>query len=130
MLNEGHQVSVLDEDAEALAMLEKNQDETWEDIGGQFTVGTGGLNVDNFGAPRPNSEVRSSGAYGVLLLTLDTLNYSWQFIPIAGQSFTDAGSTDCQSVFGTTIGSTRSRGWAATRARSSRAPSGWCRRSR
>src|SRR5207249_1668683 len=63
----------------------------------QFTVGTGGLNVDNFGAPRPNSEVRSSGAYGVLLLTLDTLNYSWQFIPIAGQSFTDAGSTDCHT---------------------------------
>jgi trk system potassium uptake protein TrkA len=45
MLNEGHQVSVLDEDAEALAMLEKNQDETWEDIGGQFTVGTA-LEID------------------------------------------------------------------------------------
>jgi len=28
MLNEGHQVSVLDEDAEALAMLERNQEET------------------------------------------------------------------------------------------------------
>src|SRR3989454_154907 len=63
----------------------------------QFTVGTGGLNLDNFGAPRPNSEVRSSGAYGVLLLTLDTLNYSWQFIPIAGQTFTDAGSTACHA---------------------------------
>jgi trk system potassium uptake protein len=45
MLNEGHQVSVLDEDAEALAMLEKNQEETWEDIGGQFTVGTA-LEID------------------------------------------------------------------------------------
>src|SRR3954447_6504438 len=40
MLNEGHQVSVLDEDAEALAMLERNQEETWEDIGGSFTAGT------------------------------------------------------------------------------------------
>jgi trk system potassium uptake protein len=45
MLNEGHQVSVLDEDAEALAMLEKNQEETWEDIGGSFTVGTA-LEID------------------------------------------------------------------------------------
>jgi trk system potassium uptake protein TrkA len=45
MLNEGHQVSVLDEDAEALAMLEKNQDESWEDIGGSFTVGTA-LEID------------------------------------------------------------------------------------
>src|SRR5207245_1786531 len=63
----------------------------------QFTVGTGGLNLDNFGAPRPNSEVRSSGAYGVLLLTLDTLSYSWQFLPIAGQTFTDAGSTGCHT---------------------------------
>jgi trk system potassium uptake protein len=45
MLNEGHQVSVLDEDAEALAMLERNQEETWEDIGGQFTVGTA-LEID------------------------------------------------------------------------------------
>src|ERR671936_2504260 len=41
MLNEGHEVSVLDEDAEALALLEKNQDQAWEDLGGQFTVGTG-----------------------------------------------------------------------------------------
>jgi trk/ktr system potassium uptake protein len=45
MLNEGHQVSVLDEDAEALAMLERNQEETWEDIGGSFTVGTA-LEID------------------------------------------------------------------------------------
>src|SRR5205809_2661113 len=63
----------------------------------EFIVGTGGLSLQNPGGAKPNSEVRSSGAYGVLLLTLDTLNYSWQFIPIAGQSFTDAGSTDCHT---------------------------------
>src|SRR3954449_9889449 len=44
-LQEGHQVSVLDEDAEALALLEKNQDQAWEDLGGQFTVGTA-LEID------------------------------------------------------------------------------------
>ena len=40
MLAEGHDVSVLDEDPQAHAMLEKGQAETWEDQGGQFTVGT------------------------------------------------------------------------------------------
>jgi trk system potassium uptake protein TrkA len=40
MLNDGHEVSVLDEDPEAVALLEKGQTETWEDQGGLFTVGT------------------------------------------------------------------------------------------
>jgi uncharacterized protein YjdB len=62
----------------------------------QFTVGTGGVNLDNIGTVRPNSQARAS-VYGVLLLTLDTLDYSWQFIPIAGQTFTDAGSTACHT---------------------------------
>ena len=62
----------------------------------QFTVGTGGLNLDNIGSGRPNSQARAS-VYGVLLLTLDTLDYSWQFLPVAGQTFTDAGSTGCHT---------------------------------
>src|SRR3954464_14694237 len=45
MLQDGHEVSVLDEDAEALALLEKNQDQAWEDLGGRFTVGTA-LEID------------------------------------------------------------------------------------
>ena len=40
MLEEGHEVSVLDEDPEAIAQLEKGVDETWADLGGTFTVGT------------------------------------------------------------------------------------------
>jgi trk system potassium uptake protein TrkA len=40
MLDEGHEVSVLDEDPEAIAQLEKNLDKSWEDAGGSFTVGT------------------------------------------------------------------------------------------
>jgi uncharacterized protein YjdB/PKD repeat protein len=63
----------------------------------QFTVGTGGLNADKISTVRPNSQARAGGVYGVLLLTLDTLDYSWQFIPIAGQTFTDAGSTACHT---------------------------------
>jgi len=40
MLSEGHQVSVLDEDPEAIALLERGETRSWEDMGGQFTVGT------------------------------------------------------------------------------------------
>ena len=45
MLAEGHQVSVLDEDPEAKALLEQGTDATWEDTGGSFTVGTA-LEID------------------------------------------------------------------------------------
>jgi trk system potassium uptake protein TrkA len=40
MLSQGHEVSVLDEDPEAIAMLERGLERPWEDHGGQFTVGT------------------------------------------------------------------------------------------
>jgi trk system potassium uptake protein len=45
MLAEGHEVSVLDEDPEAIAMLSKDQVESWEERGGRFTVGTA-LEID------------------------------------------------------------------------------------
>src|SRR4051812_2592406 len=45
MLSEGHEVSVLDEDPEAIAQLEKGLTQGWEDIGGSFTVGTA-LEID------------------------------------------------------------------------------------
>jgi len=45
MLAEGHTVSVLDEDPEAIAQLNKGRDRSWEDLGGQFTVGTA-LEID------------------------------------------------------------------------------------
>jgi trk/ktr system potassium uptake protein len=40
MIRQGHEVSVLDESPEAHALLEHDMDSTWEDAGGQFTVGT------------------------------------------------------------------------------------------
>ena len=45
MLTEGNEVSVLDEDPEAIALLNRGQDESWEDSGGRFTVGTA-LEID------------------------------------------------------------------------------------
>jgi trk system potassium uptake protein TrkA len=45
MIAEGHEVSVLDEDPEAIAQLEKGQTRGWDDVGGSFTVGTA-LEID------------------------------------------------------------------------------------
>lgn len=41
MLREGHTVSCLDEDPESHARLEVGLEKSWEDLGGQFTVGAG-----------------------------------------------------------------------------------------
>ncbi len=45
MLREGHEVSVLDEEPGAIAMLDSGQDVGWEEAGGSFTVGTA-LEID------------------------------------------------------------------------------------
>ncbi|NLT05880.1 MAG: TrkA family potassium uptake protein [Solirubrobacterales bacterium] len=45
MLADGHEVSVLDENPEAIALLNKGQEQGWEDLGGAFTVGTA-LEID------------------------------------------------------------------------------------
>ena len=45
MLAEGHEVSVLDEDAEAIALLDRGQAQSWEERGGRFTEGTA-LKID------------------------------------------------------------------------------------
>jgi trk system potassium uptake protein TrkA len=40
MVKEGHEVSVLDESEEAHALLDHDLEQSWEDSGGRFTVGT------------------------------------------------------------------------------------------
>jgi trk system potassium uptake protein TrkA len=40
MLAEGNEVSVVDEDPEAIALLDRGQAVSWEERGGRFTVGT------------------------------------------------------------------------------------------
>jgi thiol-disulfide isomerase/thioredoxin len=61
----------------------------------EFVVGTGGADHYPFGPPIANSEVRNGDTWGVLKLTLSTDGYRWQFIPAAGQTFTDSGSGRC-----------------------------------
>jgi hypothetical protein len=61
----------------------------------EFVVGTGGAGLYSFGTPLPNSEVRDNTSHGVLKLTLSNGSYTWQYIPVAGNSFTDSGSGTC-----------------------------------
>jgi len=61
----------------------------------EFVVGTGGDSHISFVSPVANSEVRDDQTYGVLKLTLHPASYDWQFIPIAGSTFTDSGSGTC-----------------------------------
>ena len=63
----------------------------------EFVVGTGGAGLFSFdlGILKANSEVRNDHTYGVLKLTLHPTSYDWQFVPVAGKTFTDSGSTSC-----------------------------------
>jgi hypothetical protein len=61
----------------------------------EFVVGTGGKNHYRIGAPEANSRVRNDDTFGILKLTLKPGSYTWRFIPEAGKTFTDTGSTGC-----------------------------------
>src|SRR5215216_1845780 len=61
----------------------------------EFVVGTGGAGLYPFPTTQPNTEVRNNTTFGVLKLTLHATSYDWQFVPIAGQTFTDSGSANC-----------------------------------
>lgn len=60
-----------------------------------FVVGTGGANHTSFTTVMANSEVRNDTTFGVLKLTLHASSFDWQFVPVAGQSFTDSGTQAC-----------------------------------
>jgi Bacterial Ig-like domain (group 2)/Calcineurin-like phosphoesterase len=61
----------------------------------EFVVGTGGASYYAFNTPQPNSVIRHTGSFGVLKLTLHTSSYDWQFVPVAGDTFTDTGTGTC-----------------------------------
>jgi 3',5'-cyclic AMP phosphodiesterase CpdA len=61
----------------------------------QFVVGTGGRNLYPVLGRDPGSERVDTSTFGVLALTLRPDGYDWRFVPIAGSTFTDAGSAGC-----------------------------------
>ena len=62
----------------------------------EFVVGTGGVPLVPFvDPPPPINAVRDDTSHGVLKLTLHPTSFDWQFMPIAGDTFTDSGSRPC-----------------------------------
>jgi hypothetical protein len=61
----------------------------------EFVVGTGGEELGAFFTTQPNREAGDATTFGVLKLTLHSTSYDWQFVPVAGQTYTDSGSASC-----------------------------------
>jgi hypothetical protein len=59
----------------------------------EFVVGTGGRNFTSFDTILPNSEVRSR-TFGILKLTLAPTQYTWEFLPIAGSTWSEGPLTE------------------------------------
>lgn len=60
----------------------------------QFNSGVGGDSYIQPTVMHPNSETVGT-AFGVLKLTLKSGSYDWQFVPVAGATYTDQGSGTC-----------------------------------
>lgn len=62
----------------------------------EIVVGTGGKGITTPSRSEPGLEVENHDTFGVLKLTLRDGGYDWQFIPVAGKTFTDNGSDTCR----------------------------------
>jgi hypothetical protein len=60
-----------------------------------FVVGTGGRSHYPVLGRLPKSRTLNWTTWGVLRLTLRANGYDWRFLPVAGQSYVDAGSGAC-----------------------------------
>lgn len=61
----------------------------------ELVVGTGGRDPYGFGEPLANSIVRESPVFGVMRLELRPDGYSFEFLAVPGDDFTDRGSATC-----------------------------------
>jgi hypothetical protein len=60
-----------------------------------FVVGTGGTKLTPLFFSKSTTEVRDNITHGILKLTLNSNSYDWEFLPVAGQTFTDKGHGTC-----------------------------------
>jgi hypothetical protein len=63
-----------------------------------WVAGMGGRSHYNFSTPIANTDAQSTSTYGVLKFTLSgdgSNTYAWEFVPVAGQTFTDSGTAAC-----------------------------------
>jgi hypothetical protein len=63
----------------------------------QIVVGTGGRSFHPFSTIQPGSEARENATFGVLKMALHPSSYDWQFVHEAGATYTDSGSTACNT---------------------------------
>jgi len=61
----------------------------------EIVVGTGGAPLRPFVSVDLNRETASATTHGVIVLSLRAASYDWQFVPVAGETFTDRGSGTC-----------------------------------
>jgi len=61
----------------------------------EFVAGMGGGPLYGFGTIQANSQARNSDTHGVLKFTLHDNSYDWQFVPEAGKTYDDSGTTAC-----------------------------------
>ena len=70
----------------------------------EFVVGTGGAFMTGLSSKRmPGSEAAQNDTFGVLKLTLHASSYDWQFVPIAGKTWSDSGTTQCHGPAGSPL---------------------------
>jgi hypothetical protein len=63
----------------------------------EFVAGTGGAGPRaTVPTAHTTSEVYNDNTLGILKFTLHPNSYDWQFIPVAGKTFTDSGSDSCR----------------------------------
>jgi len=61
----------------------------------QFIVGTGGEDHQTTTAVDSRVDAFNQTTFGVLRMQLSDGSYSWQFLPVSGQTYTDSGSATC-----------------------------------
>lgn len=79
---------------ERLAPMDANGSASMQGIR-EFVVGTGGTSHYNFTHILPTSEARDNTTFGVVKLILHASSYDWDFMPVAGGTYHDSGTTSC-----------------------------------
>ena len=88
-------LSAHDHDYERFVPLDANGDRDDKNGIRSFVVGTGGAKLTPMFLPRMSTDIRDNSTFGVLKLTLQEQSYEWEFLPVAGQHFTDKGKGSC-----------------------------------
>ena len=60
-----------------------------------LTAWLNGKPVYEFKGKAPYSEVKDNTTYGVLKFTLRAADYTWDYVPAAGEQFHDSGTAAC-----------------------------------